>query len=192
MECGRRTSWNGGPRRQHASARVASRILAATPHVESPASMSTSYPHTNSKISLSSALVGLTFRPGFLPFLTGSGSQTEFDVTRSKQRAGKFLTGARTAIKLFKIRQLRAQELARRGVFTRRGGLAPINLRNRVRLAKVCAFLPGSAQKVACDVTYSKQSTGEFLPGATTASKAHSKSSNIDTKLSEERAWLRQ
>ena len=30
-------------------------------------------------------------------FLTGSGSQTEIDVTRSKQRVGTFLTGARTA-----------------------------------------------------------------------------------------------
>jgi hypothetical protein len=32
------------------------------------------------------------------PFLTGSDSQTEIDVTRSKQTAEKFLTGSRTAI----------------------------------------------------------------------------------------------
>jgi 2-keto-4-pentenoate hydratase len=32
------------------------------------------------------------------------------------------------------------------------------------------AFLPGSAQNIECDVTYSKQSTGKFLPGATTTS----------------------
>ena len=30
------------------------------------------------------------------------------------------------------------------------------------------AFLPGSAQNIESDVTYSKQSTGKFLPGATT------------------------
>jgi hypothetical protein len=32
------------------------------------------------------------------PFLTGSGSQTEIDVTRRKQTTKKFLTGARTHI----------------------------------------------------------------------------------------------
>ena len=32
----------------------------------------------------------------------------------------------------------------------------------------VAPFLPGSAQNVENDVTYSKQSIGEFLPGATT------------------------
>jgi hypothetical protein len=31
------------------------------------------------------------------------------------------------------------------------------------------AFLPGSAQNVECDVTPTKQTVGEFLPGATTA-----------------------
>jgi hypothetical protein len=31
------------------------------------------------------------------------------------------------------------------------------------------AFLPGSAQNVECDVTRTKQTIGEFLPGATTA-----------------------
>ena len=30
-------------------------------------------------------------------------------------------------------------------------------------------FLPGSGQNIECDVTYSKQTTGRFLPGATTA-----------------------
>jgi hypothetical protein len=33
---------------------------------------------------------------------------------------------------------------------------------------KFPAFLPGSAQNIESDVTYSKQRTGEFLPGATT------------------------
>ena len=34
----------------------------------------------------------------FLRILTGSGMQTEIDVTCSKQSTGEFLTGARTAI----------------------------------------------------------------------------------------------
>jgi hypothetical protein len=38
------------------------------------------------------------------PFLTGSASQTEFDVTHSKQTTGEFLTGARTAIKVAQFR----------------------------------------------------------------------------------------
>ena len=65
----------------------------------------------------------------------------------------------------------------------------------RAVLAKgsVCAttFLPGFAQQVEIAVTHSKQSTATFLPGSRFASRAHSKSSNIGSKLSEERAWLR-
>ena len=38
------------------------------------------------------------------PFLTGSASQTEFDVTPTKQKVGKFLTGARTAFKVAQFR----------------------------------------------------------------------------------------
>lgn len=44
------------------------------------------------------AISDTNFRPP-APFLTGSGPQTEFDVTRRKQTTEKFLTGARTAIK---------------------------------------------------------------------------------------------
>jgi hypothetical protein len=57
----------------------------------------------------------------------------------------------------------------------------------------VCAntFLPGSVLQVEIAVTHSKQTTATFLPGSRFASLAHSKSSNIDSKLSEERAWLR-
>jgi len=33
---------------------------------------------------------------------------------------------------------------------------------------RVIAFLPGSAQNVECNVTPTKQTVGEFLPGATT------------------------
>jgi seryl-tRNA synthetase len=41
------------------------------------------------------------FNAAVAPFLTGSGSQTEFDVTHSKQTTEKFLTGARMHIKDF-------------------------------------------------------------------------------------------
>src|ERR1700735_659596 len=37
------------------------------------------------------------------PFLTGSAPQTECDVTHSKQTAGTFLTGARTAFRPFRF-----------------------------------------------------------------------------------------
>ena len=43
------------------------------------------------------------------------------------------------------------------------------NLNRSRRATDSCrrsAFLPGSAQYVECDVTHSKQSTDEFLPGA--------------------------
>ena len=46
------------------------------------------------------------------PFLTGSAPQTEFDVTRSKQTTEKFLTGARTHIRIFKSGTGRTQNLA--------------------------------------------------------------------------------
>jgi len=41
------------------------------------------------------------------PFLTGSGPQTEIDVTCTKQTTEKFLTGSRTAIKDLASRQVR-------------------------------------------------------------------------------------
>ena len=57
------------------------------------------------------------------PFLTGSGSQTEFDVTHSKQTTEKFLTGARMHIKDFEVCTRRTQREP-----ARRGGLARVNL----------------------------------------------------------------
>src|SRR3984885_13218248 len=35
---------------------------------------------------------------------------------------------------------------------------------------RITAFLPGSAQNVECDVSYSKQTRARFLPGTTTTS----------------------
>jgi hypothetical protein len=121
----------------------------------------------------------LAFSGAIRPFLTGSAPQTEFAVTPSKQRTGKFLTGARKHIRIFEILQISARNLA---------ALIP---QSHARFVNFRPFLPGSAQKVERDVTYSKQTTDEFLPGATTASEAHVKSSNIDSKLSEGSAWLR-
>jgi hypothetical protein len=134
----------------------------------------------------------------FRPFLTGSGSQTEFAVTHSKQSTGEFLTGARTAIKVFTIRQLRRPKLARvnlRNRYDVRGFNTSLPGLPRAVFAKgsVCldTFLPGSAQQVEIAVTHSKQTTATFLPGSRFASWAHTNSSNIDSKLSEESAWLR-
>jgi hypothetical protein len=54
--------------------------------------------------------------------------------------------------------------------------ISPAATRNRDSSCKTTSpspsaksFLPGSGQNVECDVTYSKQTIGEFLPGATTA-----------------------
>jgi hypothetical protein len=224
MGHGRRTSWTGRERPQHASAQVASSAFVVTPRVVSLAPTSTSYPHPSPKISASGSIKaeelsrqtrvfknavtftkqrtatcsnrqkikfcvpdnlqtsssnGSAFRDAFRPFLTGSAPQTEFAVTRSKQRTGKFLTGTRTAIKLFKIRQFRRPKLAR------------VNLRNRCDIRGFSTLLPGSAQQVEFAVTHSKQTTATFLPGSRFASWAHTNSSNMDNKLSEERAWLR-
>ena len=106
-----------------------------------------------------------TAQPQFAPFLTGSAPQTEFDVTYSKQTLGKFLTGARTAIKIFKLCARRTQKLTRRGGY------------KRYMIHRLCvrsethdrAFLPGSGSQVEIDVTHPRQTAGSFLPGATTA-----------------------
>jgi hypothetical protein len=97
-----------------------------------------------------------------------------------KQMVKPLLTGSRFARKLFEIRRVSNQNLA------------PENPQKTPGFSDSSAFLPGSAQNIENDVTYSKQRTGEFLPGATTASRARSKSSNIDSKFSEEIAWLLQ
>jgi hypothetical protein len=114
------------------------------------------------------------------PLLTESARQTEFAVTYSKQRTGKFLTEARTHISVFQFSPKSAQNPGWE------------NPKNSPGFATSRTFLPGSAQNIENDVTYSKQRTGEFLPGATTASRACSKSSNIDSKFPEEIAWLLQ
>jgi|ERR1700733_14752106 len=90
------------------------------------------------------------------PLLIDSALPIEFRVNHSKQRVGKFLTGARTHISVLQFSLESAQNLASE------------NPKNSPGFASPRTFLPGSAQKVECDVTYSKQRTAEFLPGATT------------------------
>ena|ERR1700734_326836 len=141
------------------------------------------------------------------PFLTESAPQTEFGLSHSKQRVGKFLAEARTPIRILVI--------------------SPIS-------APFCEwfgpFLLDSALPVEFRVTYSKQTTGKILPDTRThtsvfgilpisaqnpgpqplpklprfptpgapltgtgfESLARGKSSNCHNKLSEEIAWLRQ
>jgi hypothetical protein len=77
--------------------------------------------------------------------------------TYRKQTIKPLLTGSRFAYKFFEIRQVFSQNLA------------PENMRKTPGFSAFSAFLPGSAQKVESDVTYSKQTTAPFLPGATTA-----------------------
>jgi hypothetical protein len=159
MERRRGAGWTGRPRPQRASANGASPSLRVTTPVVPPAPLPALHAPTSSKIPSSTTLTACAIRDGFRPFLTGSAPQTEFVVTHSKQRTGNFLTGARTAIKLFIIRQPRTQE------FTRRGG------RERYHFHGFNTFLPGSARKVEFDVTHSKQTTATFLPGARTADR---------------------
>jgi len=90
------------------------------------------------------------------PLLIDSALPTEFRVTHSKQRTGTFLTGARTHISVFRFSPKSAQNPASE------------NPKNSPGFAAPKTFLPGSAQNIESDVTYSKQKTGEFLPGAPT------------------------
>jgi hypothetical protein len=130
----------------------------------------------------------------FSPFLTGSGPQTEFDVTHSKQTTEKFLTGTRTAIKparrgeparrggLFKIRHVHVAHLFRGEAFGLGRHSTGNDPRTSIHLLRVLSesrdrafhrILPGTALQVECDVTHSKQTLGKFLPGATTARMAN-------------------
>jgi hypothetical protein len=119
------------------------------------------------------------FRNAFLAFLPGSTQQVEFAVTRSKQSTATFLPGSRIALWRTIISTPTTQKLAR------------VNLRKRCVTHTLNTFLTETALHSEIAVTHSKHSTGTFLTGARIASLAHSKSSNIDSKLSEGRAWLR-
>jgi len=124
------------------------------------------------------------------PLLIDSAPQTEFVLTHSKQTTEKFLTGARTHIRIFSFSPLTTQNptqlIQRLLVYLEEKhpkSSATVNLflsrrftraslrfctRPAPEVVASAAFLPGSAQNIESDVTYSKQSTGKFLPGATT------------------------
>jgi hypothetical protein len=119
------------------------------------------------------------FRNAFFAFLPGSAQQVEFAVTHSKQSAATFLPGSRIAFWRTIISTPATQKLAR------------VKLRKRCVTQALNTFLTETASHSKIAVTHSKQSTGTFLTGARTASLAHTKSSNIDSKLSEGCAWLR-
>jgi hypothetical protein len=161
MERERRTSWTDRPRPHHASAHGASATLRVATFVVSPALLSALHVPTSSKIAPSTTLTGSAVRPAFLtiltglpkvrpggtkgstyntPFLTGSGSQTEFVVTHSKQRTGTFLTGARTVFRLACSGGLKRH--VTRGLNT---------------------FLTETARHSEIAVTHSKQTTAHFL-----------------------------
>src|SRR5271156_4849584 len=110
------------------------------------------------------------------PLLTGTDPQTEFNVTYSKQRTEKFLTGTRIDISDFRklpnsrpvfsrkkssksLRRARAKPAVIGPVFP---GSLKAFLPNI--LARTSAFLPGSDQNIECDVTSRKQRTENFLP----------------------------
>jgi hypothetical protein len=131
------------------------------------------------------------FSNAFYAFLPGSAQQVEFVVTHSKQSTATFLPGSRIAF-----------WFTRRGGRTiisapttqkpaRRGGLARVKLRKRCVSRGLNTVLTETALHSKTAVTHSKQSTGTFLTGARIASLAHTKSSNVDSKLSEGCAWLR-
>jgi hypothetical protein len=196
MEHGRRTSWTGRPRPQHVSAREFSRTLRVTTPIVLPASVSVSHLPVSSKTP-SSATLARSVRYGFppfltglprpvfakgsprnTPFLTGSGSQTEFPVTHSKQTTDKILTGARMHIRIFEILQISAQNDDATSVvipltLTKEGSEAvsagpPKSTASRAwgrghEVAGISPFLTETAQHSEIVVTHSKQSTGEFL-----------------------------
>jgi hypothetical protein len=170
------------------------------------------------------------------PLLTESAPQSEFRVTHSKQTTEKFLTGARTHIRIFNFSPFTSQNPAQL-IHRYRGPISPEKIhcrystridpylsrrftraslrsgsrstagthrRNPYKIPKTVpaenstvslflsrcfiraslrfharpahkpvpsvALLPGSAQNVECDVTSTKQTTEDFLPGATTTS----------------------
>ena len=151
MEHGRRTEWIGRPRPRirvrspHGFARLlqpGARLTGSSNFDLSPAAPASSWGHILERTSR--GISGISNR-----FWTKNR-------TYRKQMIKPPLTGSRFAHKLFEIRQASTQILA------------PENLRKTPTFSDFSAFLPGSAKYIENDVTYSKQTTGEFLPGATT------------------------
>ena len=114
------------------------------------------------------------------PLLIDSDPPTEFDATYSKQTTEKFLTEARTHISDFRklpnlspvFSREKSSKTLRRASPKRPPISPPLAAPPRPFLPKIpaptIAFLPGSDQNIENDVTYRKQRTENFLPGATT------------------------
>jgi hypothetical protein len=183
MEHGRRTIWNGGPRTQRVSVRGCFRTSAVITGILSPDSLSASHVHTCPKISPSAPIKTAELNRQTRVFRNA--------VTHTKQRMATCSNRQKNQIwKSENLGTISTKASAFRDAF-----LAFLPGLPRAVFAKVSVcintFLPGSAQQVEMAVTHSKQSTAAFLPGSRIASGALTKSSNIDNKLSEGRAWLR-
>jgi hypothetical protein len=152
MEHGRRTGWTGGPR---------PRVRARSPQAFAPVLQLGARLTGSSNFGSLPATPASSWRHILKRSSRGiSGASNRFwakNRTYRKQTIKPLLTGSRFAYKLFEIRQ----------VFTQ--NLAALNPKSYERFVNFRPFLPGSAQKVESDVTYSKQTTAPFLPGATTA-----------------------
>jgi glucoamylase len=102
------------------------------------------------------------------PFLTGSAPQTEFDVTHSKQTPEKFLTGSRTAIKVFKFRGRQTKNLAPANLPARRGAGEMVESRAMNSKRYWCAGLLVPLLSLAVAATARGQSAtkafGQFAP----------------------------
>jgi hypothetical protein len=182
MERRRRPGWTGGPRPQHASARGCFQTCGITTGILSHGSLSASRDYNCAEISPLTGTISTSvsaFRNAFSAFLPGSAQQVEFAVTHSKQSTAAFLPGSRIAFWRTITSTQTTQKLGR------------MKLRKRCVTRGLNTFLTETALHSKTAVTHSKQSAGTFLTGARTASLADIKSSNIDGKLSEERAWLR-
>ena len=191
MEHGRRTGWTGRPRPQHISVHGSSRTWQVTALSVLPASSPALRIHTGPKISASG--------PTKTAELNRQTRVFRNAVTRRKQRIAT--RSNRQSIRFWKTEDLCSTSLSASALSDDfpafLPGLPAVFLEGlpRAVFAKgsVCinTFLPGSAQQVEFAVTHSKQTTATFLPGSRFASWAHTNSSNMDNKLSEERAWLR-
>jgi hypothetical protein len=198
MEHGRRTGGTGRSRPQHVSAQGFSRTWQATALSVLPAS----HVHAELRISASGPIKTAELNRQTRVFRNA--------VTRRKQRIAT--RSNRQSIRFWKTEDLCSTSLSASALsddlcafltglpraISEKGSVwmntfLPGLPRAISAKGSVClnTFLPGSAQQVEIAVTHSKQTTATFLPGSRFASWAHTNSSNMDNKLSEERAWLR-
>ena len=149
------------------------------------------------------------------PLLIDSAPPTEFPATHSKQRTEKFLTGARTHISIFNFSPFTTQNPAQlihslrdlirpekihcrfsTGVdsyLSRRFTRASLQFHAHPAHKPVpsAPLLPGSAQNIENDVASTKQTTEDFLPGATTTSSLSSNNAPFTIKISRKNVQVR-